>query len=390
MPLNLISNFAANVAQRNLAMSDAAATSSLAKLSAGTRVLTAKDDAASLAVGSRLQAEIVGLKQASVNAGQAVSMLQIADGAMAKVNDILLRMKSLSIQAGSGQLSGTERSMLDTEYQALLSEVDRIAADTEFAGTQMVNGSYAVARAAATNYSQDDGVSQVVLRGAHTIATGTGTNYSIQFDEGTESFTVINGGSSLTYTGTIDSTALSDGSTLNSGTVVTASRSGASETVDIVLYDFFDAGTDITQKSVTVTGSAVSTFSFKVGTGVSTTADEISVSVNGIGTSALSVTGGDLTSASNANTASLAVTNAINDIQTYRATVGANQNRLEFAAANIATTTENTEAARSGLMDLDVASEMSNFVSKQILVQAGVSMLAQANQLPNNLLRLFQ
>ena len=123
MPLNLISNFAANVAQRNLAMADAAASNSLAKLSAGTRVLTAKDDAASLAVGSRLQAEIVGLKQASVNAGQAISMLQIADGAMAKVNDILLRMKALSIQAGSGQLSGTERNMLDTEYQALLSEI---------------------------------------------------------------------------------------------------------------------------------------------------------------------------------------------------------------------------------------------------------------------------
>ena len=83
-------------------MSDAAATNSLAKLSSGSRVLTAKDDAASLAVGSRLAAEIIGLKQAAVNAGQAVSMLQIADGAMSKVNDILLRMKSLSIQAGSG------------------------------------------------------------------------------------------------------------------------------------------------------------------------------------------------------------------------------------------------------------------------------------------------
>ena len=390
MPLNLISNFAANVAQRNLAMSDAAASLSLAKLSAGTRVLTAKDDAASLAVGSRLQAEIVGLKQASVNAGQAISMLQIADGAMAKVNDILLRMKALSIQAGSGQLSGTERNMLDTEYQALLSEIDRISADTEFAGTQLVNGSFAIDRSAATSYEKADGISQITLRGAHTVATGTGTQYSIQFDEGTEGFTMINDGSSLTYTGTIDSNALSDGSTLNSGTIVTLTRTGASESIDIALSDFFDAGTDITQNSVTVTGSNVAAFSFKVGTGTSSTADEISVSVNGIGSTALSVNGGDVTTTANADTASLAVTNAINDIQTFRATVGANQNRLEFAAANIATTTENTEAARSQLMDLNVAVEMSTFVSKQILVQAGVSMLAQANQLPQNLLRLFQ
>jgi flagellin len=102
------------------------------------------------------------------------------------------------------------------------------------------------------------------------------------------------------------------------------------------------------------------------------------------------VTGGDVLSKANADTATVAVANAINDIQSYRATIGASQNRLQFAAANLATTTENTEAARSQLLDLDVAAEMSVFTSKQILVQAGVAMLAQANQLPQNLLRLFQ
>ncbi len=387
MPLNLISNFAANVAQRNLSMSDAAATNSLAKLSAGTRVLTAKDDAASLAVGSRLAAEIVGLKQASVNAGQAISMLQIADGAMAKVNDILLRMKALSIQAGSGQLSGTERTMLNTEYQALVSEIDRIAADTEFAGTQLVNGSFAIDRSGAAGYSTSAGVVDITLRGPHSVAA-TGGSFSITFTAATNSFSVIDNNNSLTYTGTISSDA-TDGTTMSSGTVVTLSRAGATETIDLVLNTSFNPGGNIAQDAVTVTGSNVATFSFKVGTGVSATADEITVTVNGIGTAAL--TGlGNVSDVTAADSASLAVTNAINDIQTARATVGANQNRLEFAAANIATTRENTEAARSQLMDLDVASEMSNFVSKQILVQAGVAMLAQANQLPGNLLRLFQ
>src|SRR6185503_17648973 len=117
---------------------------SLAKLSAGTRILAAKDDAAGLAVGSRLALDVAGLKQASVNAGQAVSMLQIADGAMSKVNDILSRMKALAVQAGSGQLSTTDRGMLDTEFQQLMSEVTRIAGATEFSGTQLVNGSQAL------------------------------------------------------------------------------------------------------------------------------------------------------------------------------------------------------------------------------------------------------
>jgi flagellin len=95
MALNAISNYAANVAHRNLQTSDTAATSSLAKLSSGTRVVSARDDAASLAIGSRLNAEVAALRQASVNAGQAVSMLQIADGAMAKVQDIQQRVRDL-------------------------------------------------------------------------------------------------------------------------------------------------------------------------------------------------------------------------------------------------------------------------------------------------------
>jgi flagellin len=389
MPLNIISNFAAQVAQRNLAISDAAATSSLAKLSAGSRVLTAKDDAASLAVGSRLMAEVVGLTQAAVNAGQAISMLQIADGAMGKVNDILLRMKSLSIQSGSGQLSSTERTMLDTEYQALLSEVDRIANDTEFAGTALVDGSFTVARLAnASDFEIVDGVENIVFRGSHTVGTGTGTQMVIDFDS-TAGFSVTNGGT--TYSAVLASTT-NDGTNMTTGTVVTlvSSVAGDTATIDLVLSTAFDPANNTASGHLDVSGSNTASFSFKVGTGTSSTADEIAVTVNGIGTSALTIGTTDIRTVSQADAASMAVTNAINDIQTYRATVGANQNRLEFAAANIATTKENTEAARSQLMDLDVASEMSNFVSKQILVQAGVSMLAQANQLPSNLLRLFQ
>ena len=146
MALNVISNFAANVAHPNLVQSDANLTDSLAKLSSGTRVVSAKDDAASLAIGSRLSAEVVALRQAQVNAGQGISMLQVADGAMSRAHDILLRMKALSVQAGSGQLSGTERGMLNTEFQQLVSEIDRLASDTEFNGNQLVNGAIGVAR----------------------------------------------------------------------------------------------------------------------------------------------------------------------------------------------------------------------------------------------------
>jgi flagellin len=384
MSLNIISNFASNVAHRSLARADSQATTSLAKLSAGSRIISSKDDAASLALGSRLSAEVTGLKQALVNAGQAVSMLQIADGAMAQVNEVLTRMKSLAIQAGSGQLSGSERAILDTEYQVLATEINRIAVDTDFAGTQLVNGEKIVSLNSGTGsvYEVIDGVSSITLRGDH----GTATSGTIDYD-GAGDFTVAIDGTN--YTGSLD-TASNDGTAMSSSTVVTLSNPASTSKVDIVLSQTFDYDSNKATEQLDFTGSSTSDFTFKVGTGTSATADDISVTVNGIGRTALGLGATSITSADNADTASAAVSNAIDDIQIYRANIGASQNRLEFAAANISTALENTEAARSQLLDLDVASEMSNFVSKQLLIQVGVSMLAQANQLPQGLLALFQ
>lgn len=385
MPLNIISNFAANVAHRNLTMSDSQATSSLAKLSAGTRVLSAKDDAASMAIGARLKTEVAGLKQAAVNAGQAVSMLQIADGAMAKVNDILTRMKTLSVQAGSEQLAAAERAKLDSEYQALVSEVDRVAADTEFSGTLLVNGGKDVTQSGALSVS--GGVQDIVLLGSHDNVTQA----SVSFDSG-GGFTVAtnDGTNTVSFTAGDLGTDVTDGSTMSTGTVVTLTNANTNDTVEIALNMSFDADQAAINLNQTVTGTNVASFTFKVGTGVSETADDITVEVNAISATALGVSNTDLSTSSAADTASLLVSSAIDSLQNARANVGASQNRLEFATANLATVTENTEAARSQLLDLDVAAEMSNFTSKQILVQAGVSMLAQANQMPQQLLRLFQ
>ncbi len=387
MALNIITNFAANVAHRNLIASDMAATSSLSKLSAGKRVLAAKDDAASLAIGSRLAAEVAALNQASVNAGQGTSMLQIADGAMAKVSDMLIRMKTLAVQAGSGQLSSTERSMLDTEFQALLNEIDRIADDTEFNGQKLINGSQPLGGTPET-VEVADGVVNIVLSG---FASGDILS-AFDFTGGSNQFTVTVGG--VAYTGTIDTDAMSGtgtSATMTQGTVVTLTNSGVDSEIKLTLNVSFDAGLSSTSTSaITISGSSTSSFDFKVGTGTIAAEDEISVSITSITVAQLGLTSTDVTSSSQADLASVAISDAIDTLQTARAEVGASQNRLGFAIANIATAVENADAARSSLMDLDVAREMANFTSKQILVQAGISMLAQANQLPQNLLQLFR
>lgn len=385
MPLNIISNFAANVAHRNLQMNDAAATNSLAKLSAGSRIISAKDDAAALAVGNRLAADVAGLKQAQVNAGQGVSMLQIADGAMSKVNDILQRMKTLSVQSGSEQISGTERTMLNTEYSALVSEIDRISSDTEFAGIKLVDGEIAHNAGTTGAMGIQAGVLSISFQGNFDLAAASSA--TVSFASTGNDFQLQHNG--VTFAGSLSSD-VTDGTNMSGGAVLTLTSAGTGDTVDLVIGAGFDPNANIAATTLTLSGASESSFTYKVGTGVSASADEIAVNVNSISTATLGISATDILSTTTADTASLAISNAINDIQTYRAEVGANQNRLEFAAANIATTVENTEAARSALLDLDVAQEMSNFTSKQILVQAGVAMLSQANQLPQNLLRLLQ
>ena len=386
MALNVISNFAANVAHRHLTQSDAAATDSLAKLSAGSRVLSAKDDAASLAIGSRLNAEVHALRQAGVNAGQGISMLQIADGAMARVSDILMRMKTLAVQAGSGQLSATERSMLDTEYQNLLAEIDRIASDTEFNGVKMVNGSQTVQTMPA-GLQVVDGVASVSVKGFDLGGATTSAAYSLGYATASRTFTLTNG--STSWVGSIDASAVTSNVT-NKGIVVVLQSAGSDSQMTLGISAGFATNSSVSSSTITLQGNATTSFTFKVGSGTIAAEDEIAVSIDGVGTTALTLNGSSITSSTNADLASDAITAAVNNLNDSRANLGANQNRIEFAAANIATAVENAEAARSDLMDLDIAAEMSKLTSRQILVQAGVAMLAQANQMPQNLLRLFQ
>jgi flagellin len=270
MPNTITTNTAANTALRYLGTNSTNSASSIAKLSSGSRIVKASDDAASLAVGTKLKADVAALKQAGVNASHGVSVLQVADGALARISDILQRMKALSVQAQSGSISDTERGYLDAEYQQLSTQIDDTATNTRF----------------------ND---QVLLDGSYTLDSLVGT----------------------------------------------------------------------------------------------TAGDNISVTLGDMQAATLTIAA-DITTQANAVTASGEVDAAIQSVNSQRATVGAYMSRFEFAAANIATQVENLDAARSALMDVDVAEEMTKFSSAQVLQQASVAMLAQANQMPQNLLRLMQ
>jgi flagellin len=380
MPLNVVSNYAANVAHRNLAMTDSEASSSLARLSIGKRVVSARDDAASMAIGSRMNAEVSGLKQAVVNAGQASSMLQVADGAMSTVSDILTRMKVLAIQASSENNSATEREYLVLEFQALLNEVDRVAKVTDFNGTLLLDGEITVTQSASLGTA--DGVAGLSAQGVDTNGT-----FTIAYD-GTDTFTVSDGTNS--YTGTVVADALDTNGALSRSTTLQLTSTTGAGSVTLALNTAFDATGSVGAEAFTVAGTTQLSLAFKIGTGTETY-DSLSFTLDAISVTGLGMTGTEtIDTEANADSALEAVNTAINSLNEFRANVGAAQNRLDFAGANLSISIENAEAARSTLLDLDIAAEMTNFASKQVLMQSGVAMLAQANQLPQNLLRLLQ
>ena len=386
MAMTIASNYSANVAYRYLKDSDNDATRSLAKLSAGTRVLSGRDDAASLAIGKRLESETAALRQASVNAGQAGSMLQIADGALSSISDVLTRMKTLATQAASDQVSDAERVYLNDEFTSLRSEIDRIAGDTEFNGQKLINGSQTVtAGTIGTDIESADGFGAITFDN-NAAGVSNGDSFSIEYDTTTNRFTVTN-----TTTGVAQT----------SEQVTAAPAAGATQDVrfdefglTLTLTSDFDPATAITANNTfdaTVANSASTTFTYKIGTGTTAAEDDLAFTLDSAAVASLSagLAADTLSTRAAAETAIDNVAAAIDEVNDRRAGIGANQNRLEFAAANLASSIENSEAARSELLDLDIASEMTAFTSKQILMQAGVSMLAQANQMPQNLLKLL-
>ena len=382
MPLNVVSNYAANVAHRNLTMTDAEASASLARLSIGKRVVSARDDAASMAIGSRMNAEVQGLKQAVVNAGQANSMLQIADGAMSTVSDILTRMKTLSIQASSENLGDTEREFLNVEFQALL-ERDR----PRRRGHRLQRHpaarrrDHAVARSAEPRHRRrrrrDHRPGRRYRRHLHDRLRRHQTPSRCR--DGTND-----------YTGTIATDLLDTNGALTRSTTLQLTSTAGAGSLSLSLNTAFAATAAVAAEAFTVAGTTQLSLAFKLGTGTETF-DSLSFTLDAVSVTGLGMTGSEaIDTAAGAESALEAVNAAINNLNEFRANVGAAQNRLDFASDNLSIAIENAEAARSTLLDLDIAAEMTNFTSKQVLMQSGVAMLAQANQLPQNLLRLLQ
>jgi len=388
--LSIANNLMSQNAARHLGNSYNNLTTSIARLASGRRINGARDDAAGLAVRELIRADIARLDQGARNAQDAISMLQTAEGAMGVIDDILVRMEELAEQAATESYSTAQRTIMNNEFQQLIAEIDRIADDTKFNGIAMlnddtVNYKIQVGSADATaDYVQVDGG---LITSTGLSLGGTVTSASTNTAWASAATTVTTTASTIQFawaTGADFTTAAFSAGNTSITAIVDAINAASRGSDD---YNAAEIRTDADTGAVNIVvkNSVVGAFALTVtgSGGVAELADAAWNKANGSGTAVA------IDTSANARTTLATVTSGIATKDTYRAKLGYWMNRLE-AASNVAiVAAENLNAAESRISDVDVATEMATMTRNQVLAQAGISMLAQANQMPQMALKLL-
>ena len=405
MAMTINTNVVSINAQRNLSLSGSQLGTAMQRLSSGLRVNSAKDDAAGLAIAERMNAQSRGLTVAARNANDGISLAQTAEGALGKVGDMLQRMRELAVQASNATNSDSDRKALQAEVSQLISEIDRVAKTSEFNGTKLLNGSFAGA-VFQVGSSAGDNITVGALANATAAALGeakyataskdvtaaTGTLDSLAAGTADIKIKVAgrNGGADITL-GKLDAAASADermgqvaalinAKTADTGVTAFLTKDGTKFTLSIMSDN---AKADGKAQAVTFTGLT------KAATGVDTTdldiADDKAAPAGAKGVDSLSVK-----TQADAWVALKKIDDAINKVNSSRGDLGALQTRFEKSIENIDIMNENISAARGRIVDADFAAETASLSRTQILQQAGTAMVAQANQLPQQVLSLLQ
>jgi flagellin len=373
MSLTIQNNIAAMDAHRQLQISDAGLTQSLERLSSGYRINKAADDAAGLSISMQMNADIASYNMASQNAAEATSLLQVAEGATDQISNMLTRLKELATEASSSNNSGN-LDKINAEGNQLIDEIDRIANVTQYSGTNLLDGTFGVSVSGGTMTAGVGLTKATGLQSATTynvVVATNGSNFNI-----TVSATL--GGQQVSQT--LDNVAAP-------GSGQTSDVNFAALGLTLTLNDNL---TNSAAETITSTTATASNFQIGAQNNSDNRIGILLGNVQATSANGLDLSKDQLLSATNAQTFLDSVDSAISTLADRRGDIGAAQNRLGYASANLSTTIENVQSAESTIRDVDMASEMTTFTKNQILLQAGTAMLAQANAAPQTLLSLFK
>ena len=386
-------NIMAMNAYRNLSGTDTALGKSLEKLSSGYRINRAADDAAGLVISQGLRAQISGLKQATRNAQDGISVVQTAEGALNEVQTMLNRMRDLAVQAANTATNDSAaRTAAQAEVTQLKAEIDRITGSTKFGQQALLDGSFGITSAVKTGFNATDNYT-VSASDAFAINVDGGGSVTVNLTAGTYTGSqlashmqsairsAMTGGGTYTQAQadkiTVESTAVGAGFALSI-------KGALANTKTFTLAD--GAGTPLAELALTgsITAASGSGGVFQVG---ANNGDTIAVTLASVSSSGLGI--GAIDISADAAGAITLLDAAISTVSTTRGNLGAIQNRFESTIANLQVATENLSSSESRIRDTDMAAEMTNFTKQQILQQAGTAMLAQANSVPQSVLKLI-
>jgi flagellin len=393
MAISILNNIPSLAAQNQLSITQANLQKTLEQLASGSRINSGADDAAGLAIADGLQANVTALTQSAMNANEGVGKLQVADGALSQVTTLLNRAVTLATESANGTVNdGSQREALDSEFQSIKAEIDRIGTNTTYNGAAIFQGgttnnnqlttAVTTPAGAATTISGDLSVKYwdtTLATPGYTTATFTG-------DATVGNLINDVNGSGKGLIATLDNTGnlvVTDTQNRGSATDPLASA-GATNTLKI--------GTDAAAESLTNTTNSST---MDVYLSDSTTAGSSTIGVT-LGTfdssnmNGISISNDNLQTAGTAQSALTDINNAIAQVAALRGSIGAGTNRLQAASNVMANQTQNLASAQDGIQSANITQTVANLTKYQILSQTGISALAQANQMQQSVLKLLQ
>jgi flagellin len=385
------------VAQNSLQTSGTQLASALQQLSTGLRVNTAADDAAGYAIAQGMTSQVNGLNQAAQNANDGVSLTQTASGAMTEITNDLQTMRDLAVESLNATNSANDRADLNAQYSQLAADINNVAANTQFNGVNLLNGTFQGADfQIGANAGQIISVASIAststnaIGNYYTTAATTGAYADTNADAGnTASFDITVGTNAVVTTGPVTLTG-------NQATDLKSITSAINESLgssDGIVATVNAAGTGInlstasgTAQNVTIALNASSTTTSSVnGLGLDTT-----YALGSAGGTAQNLSNTSVSSVDSSNLVLISIDNALQQLATSSAQLGAYQNRFQAAITGLNTDATNLSSAKSSIVDTNYAAATSSLSKAQILQQAGTAMVAQANTIPQNILTLIQ
>jgi len=403
MSLTVLNNISSLTAENALSNTQANLQKTLTQLSTGLKINSGSDDAAGLSIVNGMTANIAALTQSQQNASNGIGMLQTADGALSQVGMLLNRAVTLATEGASSNITGSQATALDTEFQSILTEVNQIGQTTNFNGQNVFSGNTGV------TFDTSSGTKANPLALTSTLAANSVTTISDATTGKTFSFTANAAGTSTianlntaiaaaVTAGTGPAAAFTVGAVVQGTVGATAadtnnleltSTSGDALTVttsDNTTLASLNAATGATQQN-TVFISDGSTAPTAANTQITTSVNALSSTTLGLTTAGVNL---DLTTRSDATAALTAVTNAITNVSAQRGVIGASVNRLTAATSNMSSQVTNLQSAANSLQNADIGKTVANMTQYNVLESTGMAALQQSNQAQQAVLKLVQ